>query len=82
MMARIGVRRDLAVSFLIMIQRVLTDRRYCSALIPGLRGLMFHYVGSGNNNRQAGLSGNEKAQTTVRDWGNNPRYANGPSRLL
>ena len=65
MMARIGVRRDLAVSFLIMNQRVLTDRRYFAALIPGLRGLMFHEAGSGNNNRQAGLSGYENAQTTV-----------------
>jgi hypothetical protein len=83
MMARIGVRRDLAVSFLIMNQRVLTDRRYFAALMPGLRCLMFRHVGSGNNNRQAGLSGNENAQTTVPDWGNNPpRYTNGPSRLL
>ena len=82
MMARIGVRRDLAVSFLIMNRRVLTDRRYVASLMPGLRGLMFHYVGSGNNNRQASLSGNENAHTTVPDWGKNPRYTNGPSRLL
>jgi len=82
MMARIGVRRDMAVSFLIMNQRVLRDRRYLAALMRGLRGLMSHYVGSENNNRQAGLSGNENAQTTGPDWGNNPRYTNGLSRLI
>jgi hypothetical protein len=65
-----------------MNQSVLTDRRYFAALMRGLRGLMSHNVESENNNRQAGLSGNENAQTTVLDWGKNPRYTNGLSRLI
>jgi len=48
-----------------MNQRVLTDRRYIAALMRGLRGLMSHYLGSENNTRQAGLSGNDDHRSNI-----------------